>query len=153
MRINILLALLGFATITSANASNIECKKADAKEIAALFDRWNSALQSGNPEKVADNYASQSILLPTLSNTPRLSRDAKVDYFKHFQARKPIGKIDSRMINIGCNSATDTGLYTFTYADGESAHARYSYAYNWDGKNWLISSHHSSLMPEQAAAQ
>jgi hypothetical protein len=60
-----------------------------------------------------------------------------------------VGKIDERsMIEVDCNTALDAGLYTFTFSDGSVAHARYSYTYKWEGKRWLITSHHSSLMPE-----
>lgn len=54
-----------------------------------------------------------------------------------------------RMIDIGCNRALDTGLYTFTFGDGSMAKARYTFTYAWSGKAWLITSHHSSLMPEK----
>ena len=40
-------------------------------EIAALFDLWNQALQTGDARKVVALYAERSILLPTLSNKPR----------------------------------------------------------------------------------
>jgi hypothetical protein len=40
-------------------------------------------------------------------------------------------------------------LYTFFFRKtGATVAARYTYAYAWDGKQWLIASHHSSLMPE-----
>ena len=52
------------------------------------------------------------------------------------------------MIEIGCNSALDAGVYTFSFGDGSVVKARYSFTYRWDGQRWLITSHHSSVMPE-----
>ena len=52
---------------------------------------------------------------------------------------------------IGCNSALDAGLYTFTFGDGSRVQARYTFTYGWNGSEWLITSHHSSAMPEQTA--
>jgi hypothetical protein len=119
--------------------------------VAGLFDRWNASLQTGDPGKVVANYAAKSILLPTVSNKPRLTADEKVDYFEHFLARKPVGSIDSRSIEIDCNTAIDAGLYTFRFGDGSEVKARYSFTYKWDGKQWLITSHHSSAMPEKTS--
>ena len=62
----------------------------------SLFDRWNASLQTGDPKKVVANYASKSILLPTVSNKPRLTAEEKEDYFEHFLQGKPVGTIDSR---------------------------------------------------------
>lgn len=133
----------------SAFARSEVCKATSEKEVAALFDRWNASLQTGEPRKVVQNYARKSILLPTVSNKPRLSAEEKEDYFEHFLQRKPVGAIDSRSIEIDCNSAIDAGLYTFTFGDGSAVHARYTFTYKWDGKQWLITSHHSSAMPER----
>lgn len=132
------------------NAAMQRCKVSNPAEIAALFERWNRSLQSADPQQVLANYAADSVLLPTLSNTPRLTPAAKKDYFEHFLENRPSGRIDSRTIQLGCNSAVDVGLYTFTFGKtGAVAHARYTYTYTWDGQQWLISSHHSSLMPEK----
>ena len=126
------------------------CVATSEREIAALFDRWNSSLQTGDPHKVVANYAAQSILLATVSNKPRLSPEEKEDYFHHFLENKPNGRIDMRVIQVNCNTAVDAGLYTFTFAKtGTQVKARYTYTYKWDGKQWLITSHHSSAMPEQ----
>ena len=128
----------------------IVAAEATEQDIAALFDTWNQALRSGDPEKVADLYAERSILLPTLSNTPRLTRAEKVDYFRHFLEHRPSGEIVMRQISIGADIAVDTGLYTCHYATtGESVRARYSFTYGWDGDGWRIVSHHSSVMPEK----
>jgi len=127
-----------------------DCITPSEQEIASLFDRWNLSLQSGNPQKVVANYAEQSILLPTVSNTPRLTPEEKVDYFHHFLKDRPTGEITLRQIQCGCNMAVDSGLYTFTFArTGNRVTARYSFTYRWDGRQWLIVSHHSSGMPEK----
>ena len=125
------------------------CKPTSEPEIAALFDRWNQALQTGDARKVVALYAERSILLPTLSSKPRLTPAEKEDYLRHFLEKRPSAKIDLREIEIGCNMAVDSGLYTFTFAKtGEVVSGRYSFTYRWDGSQWLIVSHHSSLMPE-----
>jgi len=126
------------------------CKATSEQEVAALFERWNQSLQTGAPQKVVANYAEKSVLLPTVSNTPRLNAAQKLDYFEKFLKDKPSGRIDSRSIEIGCNTAVDAGLYTFTFAStGAVVKARYTYTYKWDGSQWLITSHHSSAMPEK----
>jgi len=156
IRVSLTLALLlaGCAAGPPASVSTPTrtevCKAADEQEIAALFDRWNRSLQTGDPHKVVANYAERSILLPTVSNKPRLTEAEKEDYFHHFLEAKPVGKIDSRTIEIDCNTALDAGLYTFTFGTtGVQVKARYTYTYKWNGREWLITSHHSSAMPEK----
>ncbi|HEV3106299.1 MAG TPA: SgcJ/EcaC family oxidoreductase [Trinickia sp.] len=155
MKVKALLLTLSVALVSTPALARTEvCKRATQAEIAALFDRWNTSLQTGNPEQVADNYAPRSVLLPTLSNEVRVTREQKVDYFQHFLAKHPVGKIDKRsMIEIDCNTALDAGIYTFKFDDGSVAQARYSYTYKWNGERWLITSHHSSLMPEKPKEQ
>jgi uncharacterized protein (TIGR02246 family) len=126
------------------------CKPVAEQEIAALFDRWNQSLATGDPRKVVANYAQRSVLLATLSNKPRLTAAEKEEYFRHFLEQKPQGTINSRTIELGCNMAVDVGVYTFTFgATGAQAKARFTYTYSWNGDQWLITSHHSSLMPEK----
>jgi hypothetical protein len=143
------LAALVFATATNTYARSEVCHATSEKQIASLFDRWNASLQTGQPKLVLANYATKSILLATVSNKPRLTVEEKEDYFEYFLRLKPVGTIDSRFIEIDCNSAFDAGLYTFRFADGSEVKARYTFTYKWSGKRWLISSHHSSAMPEK----
>jgi len=134
----------------SAATPGVSCRATSEKEIAGLFDRWNRSVESGDAHAVVANYAERSILLPTVSNKPRVTPVEKLDYFEHFLEKQPSGKIDFSFIEIGCNSAFDAGLYTFTFRKtGERVAARYTYTYAWDGKQWLITSHHSSAMPEK----
>ena len=144
-----LIVALGVAFAPCALAKSETCKATNEKEVAALFDRWNASLKTGEPKKVVANYATKSILLATVSNKPRMTPAEKEDYFVHFLENKPVGQIDFRTIEIDCNVAIDAGLYTFSYSDGSKVKARYTYTYKWDGKQWLITSHHSSAMPEK----
>ena len=140
----------GPISVSNARAAAEECDLPLKSEIAALFDRWNNSLRTGDPRKVVANYAPNSILLPTVSNRARFTIAEKEEYFMHFLMRRPEGSIDDRMIEVDCNSATDSGLYTFRFADGTKVKARYSFSYKKVGAEWLISSHHSSAMPERA---
>ncbi|MEF8715164.1 MAG: DUF4440 domain-containing protein [Accumulibacter sp.] len=135
----------------SAQGARTEnCQAVSKAEIESLFDRWNHSLLTGDPHKVVANYAERSILLPTVSNKPRLTPAEKEDYFHHFLENRPSGKIDLRFVELGCNTALDAGLYTFTFAKtGTSVSGRYSFTYRWNGSEWLITSHHSSAMPEK----
>lgn len=132
-----------------AAAATAECAPITDDGVAELFDRWNASLATLDSAKVAANYAENAILLPTLSNTPRLTQEQRVDYFDHFLEKRPVGSIDSRVIRIGCNMAADSGTYTFALADGTKVPARYTYTYEFIDGKWLITGHHSSMMPEK----
>ena len=123
-------------------------------QVTKLFDNWNAALATGDPEKVADLYAKDAVLLPTVSNKVRTDRAGIVDYFEHFLANKPVGKkIETHVNVLDGNSAIDTGVYQFTLTDPKSGEksvvkARYTYEYEKRNGQWLIVNHHSSKMPE-----
>jgi uncharacterized protein (TIGR02246 family) len=145
----LLSALLATSTIMAmSSTTSMACVKTNKEEIAALFDRWNASLKTRNAAKVNANYADNAVLLATISKTPRVNSTERIAYFKDFLTKHPVGKIDARTITIGCNKAIDTGLYTFTLKDGKKVQARYTFTYRWNGHKWLISSHHSSALPE-----
>ncbi|WP_447649538.1 SgcJ/EcaC family oxidoreductase [Pseudomonas abietaniphila] len=141
-------AILSLTACMNAYASPTSCKTLDKKQATALFERWNQSLQSGDAKKVAANYTPDAVLLATLSNTPRTDLEGKVDYFEHFLANKPKGHIDSTTLVSSCNSAIDSGTYTFRFADDSTVNARYTFSYALIDNQWLITSHHSSAMPE-----
>jgi len=127
------------------------CLATSNQQIAALFDRWNDSLRTLDPDKVVANYAVDAVLLPTVSDKPRLNPAELRDYFVKFLKNAPQGTIDSRTIKIGCNVAQDVGTYTFRFKDGTTVQARYTYVYEWQNGKWLIAHHHSSAMPEASA--
>ncbi|NDL63281.1 SgcJ/EcaC family oxidoreductase [Acerihabitans arboris] len=143
----LVLSMALFSTAALAEKAP-QCAKIDKQQVEKLFDRWNDSLKTGDARKVSENYLSDAVLLPTVSNQVRLTDAERIDYFKHFLAKQPVGKIDTRTIRIGCNKAIDVGTYTFTFKDKSTVSARYTFTYFWDGRNWKISSHHSSAMPE-----
>jgi uncharacterized protein (TIGR02246 family) len=152
--LTLLFALVVTPTLSFADmAQHTEvCVAESEQDIAALFDRWNEALKTGDPYKVVANYASKSVLLPTVSSKPRFTVEEKADYFQQFLEHQPEGRIDSRTIELDCNTAIDEGLYSFTFKKtGVTVKARYTFTYKWDGKQWLITSHHSSKLPTEQA--
>ncbi|WP_405729316.1 SgcJ/EcaC family oxidoreductase [Streptomyces sp. NBC_01537] len=123
------------------------------KQILALFDRWNATLATGDADKVADLYAPDGVLLPTVSPKIRTTHAEIEDYFEHFLENKPVGKKDRSVVDIlDKNTAVDAGLYTFTLTDPDTGvkrevKARYTYLYEKIGGKWLIVNHHSSVLP------
>ena len=117
-------------------------------EITVLFDEWNSALQTGDPKKVAVLYETNGILLPTVSNKVRHNHEEIEDYFVHFLANGPVGKIDEENVRTFGQLAINSGVYTFTFKDGSAVQARFTFVYWWNGERWMIVEHHSSRMPE-----
>ena len=118
-------------------------------EITALFEEWNNALQTGDPKEVSALYESDAILLPTISNKIRHNHEEIEDYFVHFLANGPSGKIDEANVRVFNDTAINSGVYTFTFEDGNMVTARFTYVYRWNGNRWMIVEHHSSQMPEQ----
>lgn len=118
-------------------------------EVRALFTQWNDALHTLDPATVAKRYAKEGVLLPTLSDVPRTDFEGIKDYFVHFLEKKPDGKILEGEIFVGNNWAQDAGIYEFTFEDGSKVKARYSFVYVYEDGKWMISHHHSSLMPEE----
>lgn len=123
------------------------------EDIQTLFDTWNAALQTGNPDVVTELYAEDAVLLPTVSNKVRHNHDEIRDYFVAFLARKPVGVIDesnTRLLADGL--ASNSGVYTFTFGDdGSQVTARFTYVYRKTIEGWKIIEHHSSAMPETMA--
>jgi len=141
----------GFGAIdTPADESCVVCAPATRRLAEELFERWNSALQTGDADRVTACYADDAVLLPTVSNVPRTTPDEIRDYFLHFLEKQPVGTINQRNVKFGCNKLTDAGTYTFRVRDGgegKEVPARYTFVYEYRDGEWKIVHHHSSMMP------
>ena len=144
------------AGVAASNAqAHARCVAITPEQVAALFDRWNAALATQDPNAVVRTYAPDAVLLPTVENGPLIGREAIHGYFVAFLKKNPHGTIDRRTIHIGCDIAYDVGLYTFMI-DGDQpgsrvpVPARYTYIYEPRDGQWLIVHHHSSKQPGNA---
>ncbi|MGI5368473.1 SgcJ/EcaC family oxidoreductase [Streptomyces iakyrus] len=145
----------GVAGAEAGSKGGKHAKPVTKAQVLGLFDQWNAALRTGDPKKVADLYAKDAVLLPTVSNQVRTDRAGIVDYFEHFLRNKPKGtKIESVVNVLDRDTVIDTGVYEFELTDHDTGakstvEARYTYAYEKqpNGK-WLIVNHHSSKMPQ-----
>ena len=118
-------------------------------EVLGLFDQWNAALATLDPDAVTALYTENGILLPTVSNQVRHNPEEIRDYFVAFLKKSPQGKIDEANVRILSDThATSSGVYTFTFGDGSTVTARFSYLYVQTDGGWKIMQHHSSAMPE-----
>tara|TARA_Y100001978_G_C23328167_1_gene261605 strand:- start:148 stop:519 length:372 start_codon:yes stop_codon:yes gene_type:complete len=118
-------------------------------DVVALFNTWNSALATLDPDTVTALYADNAVLLPTVSNRVRHDHAEIRDYFVGFLQKSPQGVIDESNVNVLSDThATNSGVYTFTFGDGSTVTARFSYLYVATTDGWKILQHHSSAMPE-----
>ena len=122
-------------------------------QVMELFEKWNRALATGNPDAVTALYAEDAILLPTVSNQVRHNHAEIRDYFVAFLAKEPQGVIDEANVRfLADDLAINSGVYTFTFGNGDSVTARFTYLYRLVDGEWKIAEHHSSAMPEVKAA-
>ena len=118
-------------------------------DVLGWFDTWNAALATLDPDQVTALYAENAVLLPTVSNQVRHNPAEIRDYFVGFLQKSPQGVIDESNVNILSEThATNSGVYTFTFGDGSTVTARFSYLYVASDTGWKILQHHSSAMPE-----
>jgi uncharacterized protein (TIGR02246 family) len=126
-----------------------QSREGEEKEVKNLFQLWNSALATEDPDAVGRRYAKNAVLLPTVSDVPRTSYGLIEHYFVGFLMKKPQGEILESNVTIGHNWCQDVGIYEFTMgATGDKVKGRYSFVYVCEDGQWKISHHHSSVMPE-----
>eukprot|EP00977_Amphora_coffeiformis_P026577 scaffold27929_cov176-Amphora_coffeaeformis.AAC.7 len=73
-----------FAMFQKASIGSVAAKDMTDKQVNEIFNLWNDALATLDPDTVAKRYAKDSILLPTVSDTPRTDYDSIRAYFVDF---------------------------------------------------------------------
>jgi uncharacterized protein (TIGR02246 family) len=127
----------------------VDAQPIEEQEVENLFHLWNDALATLDPATVAKRYSKNAVLLPTVSDVPRDTKEKITDYFVNFLKVKPQGEILESFVTVGANWCMDNGIYEFTMgANGSVVVARYSFVYILEDGEWKIAHHHSSAMPE-----
>lgn len=118
------------------------------QDVTELLNRWRSALVSGCAKTVANLYAKNAILLPTVSNQVRRTPEEIEDYFVQLLVVKASADLVEQNIRIFEQLAFNSGVYQFNFQDGTKVEARFSFVYQLIDGDWKIIEHHSSRMPE-----
>tara|TARA_Y100001936_G_scaffold239050_1_gene271617 strand:- start:238 stop:603 length:366 start_codon:yes stop_codon:yes gene_type:complete len=117
-------------------------------EIQKQFELWNSAILSRDSQKVTALYDENAILLPTISNKVRHNHSEIEDYFRQFLSKGPKGEVDESNPRLFGDVAINSGLYQFSFENGDIVKARFTFVYRRVQDSWKIVEHHSSVMPE-----
>lgn len=138
-----------YAEVWQAASSTLE--QSQKQEIETLMHTWLTAVSSEDANSVARLYSDDAVLLPTLSPRALTTPQDRLDYFKMFTSKPEIqGTVDEEHIRLLGQTAINSGLYTFTYKEGDkivSVPARYTFVYQRMPIGWKIIEHHSSRLP------
>jgi uncharacterized protein (TIGR02246 family) len=120
-------------------------------EVQQLFRTWNEALKTKNSAEVVKLYATDAVLLPTLSPVVRNNHEKISDYFDFFLGMSPSAIIREEHIRIFGDIAVNSGIYVFSVTrDTEIVEipVRFTFVYKKSDNRWLITEHHSSALPQ-----
>jgi uncharacterized protein (TIGR02246 family) len=128
------------------------CAPIPANAADTLFNQWNSAWATKNPDAVTALFAQRAVLLPTVSKVPRTDKAGIRDYFVSFLKNNPVGRIDSSTVMEGCNQLVRVGQWSVDFTDAQTAakssvSGRYTFIYKYEGGAWKVAHLHSSLNP------
>lgn len=124
-------------------------------DVRALFQKWNEALRTKSSEEVAKRYAQKAVLVPTTtSDTPRTSPQAIKEFYEFFLLSQPQVKQVQSFVTVQNHWCKDVGVLEYTLGNPEmgqerrTVKERYSLLYVWEGGEWKIAYHHSSVFAE-----
>jgi uncharacterized protein (TIGR02246 family) len=132
-----------FGTVAQADTTN--------DEIAKVGFTWGKALESRQPQKIADLYSPHAYLYPTFEDIKESPKEI-LSYFEQLSQNEDLHvTFNKQHIQVFGNVAINSGFYTFSYKkDGEIVNvpARFTFVYIHEGNHWLIINHHSSILPK-----
>lgn len=114
------------------------------------LQKWIDTLKTLDPNQMVSLYHHDAVLLPTLDSVIRDTPEKIKDYFNLFLAKEPKCSIqEMKEINLSDAAVSVVGHYGFSFKDGSTADARFTYIFtkNTSSDQWAISHHHSSLQP------
>lgn len=115
------------------------------------FARWQHALLTRDPEQVADLYADNATLIPTMFKKMATDRNAIVEYFTFFLSLLPSATMkQEEVIPTSDDCYLHCGVYRFALTvEGEKQEvdARFTMVWQKVGDEWRILHHHSSRNP------
>jgi uncharacterized protein (TIGR02246 family) len=144
------LLLAGPPTGGTANAA-AACAPASEQAVVQLFERWNAALATGEPAKVAALYAENAVLMPALSERVYVGREQIRGYYAEFLGQHPQAAVQMRATMLGCNTASDAGAFVYRVTGRRKGTrmligGRFSATYAFRDGDWRIVHHHISGM-------
>ncbi|MGL5839443.1 MAG: SgcJ/EcaC family oxidoreductase [Sphingorhabdus sp.] len=148
-------AMAGVALPALAQSTSKQCPAVTQQQVDKLFDEFNAAWATKNPDTVTGLFTKDAVLLATVANKPRTTHPEIRDYFVSFLKNSPVGTIDTSTYKMDCNSVARLGTWTVVLTDPATAKktdvkARYSFIYKMEDGKWKIDHLHSSVMPEKA---
>jgi uncharacterized protein (TIGR02246 family) len=123
----------------------------DSTLASTNFTRWEQALLTRHPKTVAELYADDATLLPTMAHKVITERKGVEQYFTFFESFVPtVSMVEQHVVDISEESYLHCGVYRFTLTiDGkeQEVDARFTMIWKKSGNQWKIFHHHSSRVP------
>jgi len=136
--------------------TNNEQMKTESNEFEKLasenMSSWLELVKSGDVDKISAMYTDDATFLPTVSGDFKRGKSGAKEYFEHFLAKNPIGKVVVEVVTpVDESSYLYSGMYNFeldTENGRSEVEARFSYFWKKVNGEWKINHHHSSLRPQ-----
>ncbi|KAG7370753.1 calcium/calmodulin dependent protein kinase II association-domain containing protein [Nitzschia inconspicua] len=150
----VLLSLLCNSVNLPTASRKLENKKLevhDGTKYPFFVCSFNNALATGAPKLVAKRYAKDAVLLPSTNGDPVMTAEAIEEFYADYLLQKPQKRVLEGRVRVGYGWSEDAGICEISLQDPVSGlnrkvKARYSFVYVWEGHQWKILQHHSSIL-------